>query len=288
MQVSFKRFFANHLIVFALVVSLLSCSLGWSYKNSGQIDYGVVVPVVSKAVDQQLEVISPVLEENGVLDNNTRSIVSNSSGQEIVEKMLTEKNGDEYLAFSHSVVTESSSEQLLAEAAKLLPKEQFNELSKTMVENERSLRSLAVEQGRALPPNQRAEFLRDLQKLVTKTLVLLVAGVVYACIPTLIFWGKITAAAAISIAAGVVATTIMSIYRYYKHGDDNLSQSFQEWIVDVTTDPTAAWAIAASMSAVGKTMTNGPVVTGLIIVVFSIYQVMDLVKPMLKKYNFNA
>ena len=67
-----------------------------------------------------------------------------------------------------------------------------------------------------------------------------------------------------------------------------MSQSFQEWIIDVTTDPSAAFAIATSMMTVGKTMTNGPVVTGLIIVVFSIYQVMDMVKPMLKKYNFNA
>jgi hypothetical protein len=35
-------------------------------------------------------------------------------------------------------------------------------------------------------------------------------------------------------------------------------------------------------------MTKGPVVTGLIIAVFAIYQVIDMVKPMLKKYNFNA
>jgi hypothetical protein len=42
------------------------------------------------------------------------------------------------------------------------------------------------------------------------------------------------------------------------------------------------------MMTVGKTMGNGPVVTGLIIVVFSLYQVMDMVKPMLKKYNFDA
>jgi hypothetical protein len=56
----------------------------------------------------------------------------------------------------------------------------------------------------------------------------------------------------------------------------------------VTTDPSASYAVATSMITVGKTMSNGPVVTGLILVVFAIYQVMDMVKPMLKKYNFDA
>ncbi|NLA92030.1 MAG: hypothetical protein GX842_01135 [Spirochaetales bacterium] len=130
--------------------------------------------------------------------------------------------------------------------------------------------------------------MRDLQKLVTKTLVLMVAGIVYACIPNVIFWGKITAAAAISVAAGIVATSVMSIYRYYKYDSESLSSSFQDWLVDVTTEPAASFAVATSMITVGKTMSSGPVVTGLIIIVFSIYQVMDLVKPMLKKYNFNA
>jgi hypothetical protein len=118
--------------------------------------------------------------------------------------------------------------------------------------------------------------------------VLLVAGIVYACIPNVIFWGKVTAAAAISVAAGIVATTVMSIYRYYKYDNESLSSSFQDWLTDVTTEPAAAFAVATSMISVGKTMTTSPVVTGLIIIVFSIYQVMDLVKPLLKKYNFNA
>jgi hypothetical protein len=177
---------------------------------------------------------------------------------------------------------------VLDQAADLLPSEQFSELSSRMVSARRQLQSYAQDQVRAIPPSQRPAFMRDLQKLVTKTLVLLVAGIVYACIPKVVFWGKITAAAAISVAAGITATTLMSIYRYYKYGEDSLSQSFQEWIVDVTTDPAASYAVAASMTTVGKAMTNGPVVAGLILVVFAIYQVMDMVKPMLKKYNFDA
>jgi len=150
------------------------------------------------------------------------------------------------------------------------------------------MRSFGLEESRTLPPNQRAAFMRDLQKLVTKTVVLLVAGIVYACIPDVVFWGKVSAAAAIAVASGIVATTVFSIYRFYTYSADEMAVSFQEWITDVTTDPAASFAVASSMMAVGKTMANGPVVTGLVIAVFSIYQVMDLLKPMLRKYNFGA
>jgi len=39
---------------------------------------------------------------------------------------------------------------------------------------------------------------------------------------------------------------------------------------------------------VGTTMKRSPVVTGIIICVFAIYNVVDLIKPMLKKYNFSV
>ena len=62
-------------------------------------------------------------------------------------------------------------------------------------------------------PESAAAFWKDMQDLVTRTLVLFTAGVVYACIPTVVFWGKIAAAAAIAI-AGVVSTSVMRIWRY--------------------------------------------------------------------------
>jgi hypothetical protein len=40
------------------------------------------------------------------------------------------------------------------------------------------------------------------------------------------------------------------------------------------------------MIAVGSTMKRSPVVTGIMICVFSMYQVIDMLKPMLKKYNY--
>lgn len=271
-----------------VIISLLGCSLAWEPKSNPKIDQKEMVPIVARVIDEQLTVVQPVLEEHGELLEGARSILETLDGEKVVTEMLSEEMGSEYLSFCHAVATGADSEMVLQEAELLLTEEDFNALSSRLVSVKRSLQSYGEVQSRAIPPSQRAAFMRDLQKLVTKTLVLMIAGIVYACIPNVVFWGKITAAAAISVAAGIAATTFMSIYRYYKYDADSLSISFQEWIVDVTTDPAASFAVATSMMTVGKTMANGPVVTGLILVVFSIYQVMDMVRPMLKKYNFNA
>lgn len=277
----------NVLVVWT-VVSLLGCSLSWQPMGNPTVSEDEMIPVVARVVEQQMEIVQPVLEEHGEFGQSIRTVASDASGRDIVAGMLEEEQGSDYLAFSHAVATGTDSARVLAAAERLVPEEDFTELSSRVAQVKRSFAEYGEIQSRALPPSQRPAFMRDLQKLLTKTLVLMVAGIVYACIPNTIFWGKITAASAIAVAAGVTATTLLAIYRYYKYGENSASQSFQEWIVDVTTDPTAAYAVATSMMTVGKTMANGPVVTGVILVVFSIYQVMDMVKPMLKKYNFDA
>ena len=271
-----------------IIVSLLGCSLAWEPVKNPQLSIEEMMPTVIRVVDEQLDIVQPVLAEHEDFSTRSAVMLSHSTGEQVIMHLLEEEQGEAYLEFCHAVAVGADAAEVLASAALLIPEEEFSQLSSRMVETTRALTEFTEVHSRALPPNQRPAFMRDLQKLVTKTLVLMVAGVVYACIPKVMFWGKVSAAAAISVAAGVTATTVMSIYRYYKFGEDSMSQSFQEWIIDVTTDPAAAFAVATSMMTVGKTMTNGPVVTGLIIVVFSIYQVMDMVKPMLKKYNFNA
>jgi len=286
-----KRRFRNMCTEFICIwvaMSLLGCSLAWEPVSNPILDSKTMKPVVARVLDEQLALVGPVLAENGDLPPALRDPLMAAQGSTIVDRMLAEEGGEDYLRFSHAVMSGATADEVLAESEALLGSEEFEELRGRMISAERTLRADAETHMRAIPPSQRPAFMRDLQKLVTKTLVLMVAGIVYACIPKVVVWGKITAAAAISIAAGITATTIMSLYRYYKYDEESLSQSFQEWIVDVTTDPAASYAVAASMTTLGKTMTNGPVVTGLIIVVFSIYQVMDMVKPMLKKYNFNA
>lgn len=282
------RTIMSNTVVGWTIVCLLGCSLAMEPKRNPELTTEEMVPVVARVLDEQMSIVRPVLEENGELSSNARAMMEDIDGEAVVRGMLEEQEGPSYLQFCHTVATGGDADAVMESARTLLPHEEYVELTGRLVETRRAFASFATEQCRSLPPNQRPAFMRDLQKLVTKTLVLMVAGIVYACIPKVVFWGKVSAAAAVSVAAGITATSILSIYRYYKYGEDSFSQSFQEWIVDVTTDPSASYAVATSMMTVGKTMGNGPVVTGLIIVVFSLYQVMDMVKPMLKKYNFDA
>ena len=272
-----------------LIISLIGCSIAWeNIPNEAFTSEDYIAPVAN-AVEQQWDVVKDVFEENEIFETKVRSLEEGIDGKQVVSSLLEESNGEQYLKFSHALVTGGDSSEVLSYAKELIiSEEQYDELEQNIGETTARIRSFALSEMRGLPPSQKAPFMRDLQKLVTKTIVLLVAGIVYAAIPNTIFWGKVTAATAVSIAAGVVATTVLSLYRYYENDDNSLSQSFEEWIVDVTTDPAAAYAMAKSIITVGKTMKNGAVVTGLILIVFSIYQVLDMVKPMLKKYNFNA
>lgn len=278
---------ATDVLCLWMIISMVGCSMAWEPSMNPKIDDSELLGTVARIVDEQWEVVRPVLEEE-LGEQPGRGAWEDVDGATVVERTLSEEQGRQYVQFCHAVGAEMDVEAVVSMAQELLPADQAAILQGQLAQAQRSLYEYGEMQSRALPPSQRAPFMRDLQKLVTKTLVLMVAGIVYACIPNTIFWGKVTAASAISVAAGIVATTVLSIYRYYKYSPDALAISFEEWIVDVTTDPAAAYAVATSMINVGKTMKNGPVVTGLIIVVFSIYQVLDMVKPMLKKYNFNA
>ena len=275
------------IIAMYLIISIVGCSIAWDSNPNSEFDSNDLIESVASRVDEQWDIIVPIIEEyEGEFQSRmSRSDVSN--GTQVVKSMLEEQNGADYLRFSHALFAGEDSSTLLELAENLIDEEEMSGLHEEISRVRERTLEFAQVQSRALPISQREPFLRDLQKLLTKTIVLLIAGIVYAAIPHVIFWGKVTAAAAVAIASGIVATTVMSIYRYYQYGD-NMGKSFEEWIVDVTTDPGAAFAVATSMITLGKTMSNGPVVTGLVLVVFSIYQVLDLVKPMLKKYNFNA
>jgi hypothetical protein len=270
------------------IISMIGCSIAWEHLPNGEFSTEDYIEPVAQAVEQQWDVVKEVFKENEVITQRMRSIGESIDGKQVISSMLEEEGGPQYLKFSHALVTGEDSTELLAHAKELISDEDYQQLEENIDQTTAKIRSFGESEIRALPPSQRAPFMRDLQKLVTKTIVLLVAGIVYAAIPDMVFWGKVTAAAAVSVAAGVVATTILALYRYYETDESSLTQSFEQWIVDVTTDPSAAYAMAKSIITVGKTMKNGAVVTGLILVVFAIYQVLDMVKPMLKQYNFNA
>lgn len=274
-------------LVIALVIPLSGCSMGWEVKSKARIEDRELIPRATEMIEEQRQVVLPFLEEE-LSRAVARGEVSSST---IVSNTLSEEKGREYLEFMYTVGwAESDDEQyeeVVSFAHSLLDQEGRLELDEQLTQTRALLMQHGEELARTLAPSQRVAFWKDMQKLITRTLVLFTAGVVYACIPTVVFWGKIAAAAAIAVATGIVATTVMSIWRYYEFGG-SVDDSFAEWIADVTQEPEASYALAASMMAVGSTMKRGPVVTGIVICVFAIYNVIDMIKPMLKQYNFSV
>lgn len=274
-------------IVIALILSLSGCNMAWSDKIKPKIDDKTLIDGVAKVVDEQLEVVSPYIE----LDDLKRAsiTVDDITGDKVANATLLEENGHQYLEFSYDAVYEGEDnlDAFVEEAKMLLPEEEVITLDERINETKKALELEYEDLGRAIPPSQQLAFQKDLRKLITRSCVLFVAGLVYACMPTTVFWGKISAAAAVSVATGVLAVSIMSLYQYYKYGGD-VDQSFSQWIEEVSTEPQVSYALAASMITVGRTTQRTPVVTGIMICVFSLYKVIDMVKPMLKKYNFSV
>lgn len=276
----------NWAVLFMLVIPLSGCSLGWEAQTKAKITDKELFPTVARIIDEQKDVVWEFLEE----DVSRALCSSDYTGLDIVQSTLTEEQGRQYLEFCYAVNdvgSEDQAQRVVEFARTLISEEEMASLEQKLDENRSLMLAEAEYYSRALAPSQRAPFWKDMQKLLTRSIVLFTAGVVYACIPTVVFWGKVSAATAIAIASGVVASTVMSIWRYYQFGGD-LDDSFNEWLLSVTTEPEVSYALAASMIAVGTTLKRGFVVTGIVICVFALYNVIDMVKPMLKTYNFSV
>lgn len=274
------KYFTN-LVVLLLVFILSGCSFALDRSLTKELDEEKLVSSVSKIVDEQIDVVSPYLTDI------SRAIdMDEISGDDVVNGALIEEKGKEYLEFDYFVALENDDIDEIANRAKLLiPEEEAYQIDEKLTQTREILSKDIVEISKSLPPSQQVSFQKDLRKLVTRSFVLFTAGVVYMFMPNTIFWGKVSAAAAISVAAGIFANTVVSLYQYYKYGGE-AQDSFATWVTEISTEPQVSYALAKSMIAVGATMERSPVMTGIVICVFSMYQVIDMVKPMLKKYNY--
>jgi len=276
----------NWIVLVMLVIPFSGCSLGWEAQTKAKITDQELIPTVARIIDEQKDVVWEFLEE----DISRALSSSDLTGSDIVQSTLSEELGRQYLEFCYvvnDVDSENQAQQVVEFARNLISEAEMEALELKLDENRSLMLAEAEYFSRALSPSQRAPFWKDMQRLLTRSIVLFTAGVVYACIPTVVFWGKIAAATAIAIASRDGASTVMSVWRYYQFGGE-LDTSFNEWLISVTTEPEISYALASSMIAVGTTLKRGFVVTGIIICVFALYNVIDMVKPMLKKYNFTV
>ncbi|MBO4278357.1 MAG: hypothetical protein LIR25_04110 [bacterium] len=284
-----KNFF-NEAVCLLVLVCFVACNANFRPSFKQSITDSSLRSRMSRVIDAQLETVKDYLDEDlqARIDGTSRG--GRMSGSEIVDVTMKESGGRDYLDFCYAVdmsTTTGDVDAVMDTARCILPDSEYQELVQLTQEVEREITIKGEEMARAIPLDQQAAFYKDLKTLVVRAIVLLAAGIVYACMPTVIFWGKISAACAISVGAGLVAITIMSLYEYFRFGTGE-GMSFEDWFKDLIKIPQADFALTTAITTVAEAMGCGPVVTGIIICVFALYNIVDMVRTMLKTYNFDA
>ncbi len=288
------RYLGHELVCLVILVSFVFVACNVQYKPSFKesITDASLRSHMSRVIDAQIDNVKEYLDEDlqTEIDNLGDGSRGCSKGSEIVDLTLAESSGRDYLDFCYAVDFSQAaldSDAVLETAKSLLPEDEYKSLLEKADEVERSITEKGEDMARAIPLNQQAAFYKDLKTLVTRAIFLLVAGIVYACIPDLVFWGKISAACAISVGAGFVAISIMSLYEYYRFGTGE-GQSFEDWFKGLLEVPKADFALTTTVTAITDAMGVSPVATGIIICIFALYNIVSLVRTMQKSYNFNA
>ncbi len=288
------RYLGHELVGLLLLVSFafVACNIQYKPTFKESITDASLRSHVSRVIDAQIENVKEYLDEDlqTEIDNLEVGSRGGSKGSAIVDRTLGESGGRDYLDFCYAVDFSQASvdsDAVLETARSLLPAEEYQNLLERADEVERSITVKAGEAARAIPLNQQAAFYKDMKTLVTRAIVLLVAGIVYACLPDLVFWGKVSAACAISVASGFLAISILSLYEYYRFGTGE-GQTFEEWFKELMEVPQADFALTTTVTAITEAMGVSPVVTGIVICIFALYNIVSLVRTMQKTYNFDA
>ena len=272
-----KRQFINwSLVLLMMPLMLFSCSPALSGPEA--LSDALLVTRSSRLIGLYLEDVARALgEENPeFLDILEKGI----GPDEIASRALGEENGREYLEFCIYADDYRTTEEVFKAAEGLVNEGDLEKVREDVAHLEELVFEDAEVISRTMTSQQKTQFYRELTKLVVKASVLLTAAIVYACVPHLMFWGKVSAASAVAIAAGVLSSSIMNIIGYYQ--TDGEIGTFSDWLNSVTVDPAAAWAAGAAIISTNAALGYSPVLVAVILGVFAIYGVIDDVKPLLK------
>lgn len=286
-----KTFF-NQMVCLLLLVCVVACNMQFTPSFKDSISDAEMKPVVARVIDAQLEYIKDNLDDDlqESIENGGSKGSGTMTGAQIVELTMQEDGGKDYLDFCYAMDVSQATldtEPIMSTAQSVLTKEEYDRLNGEVDKLEKSLTSKGLAYAKGIPIDQQEAFFKDLKTLVTRAIVLLVAGIVYACVPKLVFWGKVSAAAAISIGAGLVALSILSLYEYFQYGLEE-DMTFEEWFKELIEIPQADFALTTTVTTLSESMGLGPVVTGIIICVFGVYNVAGLARDMINTYNFDA
>jgi len=283
-----KREFLNAVVAVILLGAITACTAGIETVNSWE--NGTVKNVVSESIDREMEYVKPNLEPDLQARIDGAAKGTPLTGREIVDLTIEENSGD-YIDFCYTVNCNGSndSEAVLQSARVVLPEDRYLQLREEAKNIEKAIGEKGEIIAKDLPESQKEAFYKDLKALVTRTVVLVAAGIVYICIPDLVLWGKISAAAAISVAAGFVAYATMTIYEKYRFGisKTDKTKTTNDWVKEFLSVPQADFALTSVAASMAAMIADGPVVKGITILVFAATNALDTWNAMMKKYDMS-
>lgn len=277
----------NALLVGVLcLMTLFSCTLEASAVHA--VSQSERSSRVARMIDQQLtmmmssDVADILTPEQVAAYDSFKQSVADADGRTIVSRMLEEEKGEDYLNLSYTLLTSDDVNQIISSARPLVPQGEYEQLKAEVEKIEESAARHYRIVSRAMSTEQQAKVYKELQGLVVKAVVLLTAAVVYAIIPNVMVWGKVSAACVASVCAGILASGIMTVVGYARYGESEEDFDFPSWLKSVYDDSFAQWAIASSVIATTAAAGKSPVMTSLILVAFALYNVFDEASAMYK------
>ena len=278
-----KRIF-NVLVVSLLIAStLISCSPNLAAPSG--IPQEDVARVSARVIEKEYDRVRSALIESGEYSEEDFASFGELDGESVVRGVL-ENGNEDVLNFLYSTCEGKSTGEILQNAKPLLSDSSYKELEAKVRELEEKAGEWGEEISRGLAPSQKEEFYKDLRSMVVKTVVLLTAAIVYALMPKTMFWGKVSAATAVSVAAGVVTSAFITLVEWSDEDLKYSDKSFDTWLSDISVEPFADWALAQGVLNTQMAATNNPVTSALVLGVFALYHIGDNAKTLLKKYNW--
>lgn len=272
------------LLVLITLSTLFSCTLDAS--ASARTTELEKSSRVARMIDETLgslmsESVAEALDEEGLAE--LMAITSETEGMDgrgIVARMLEGEDGREILDYTYLAITSQDADEILESARPLVDQDDYLELKSQTAEIKARAMDVYRASSRTMNSEQQQKFYKELQALVVKAVVMLTAAVVYACIPAVVVWGKVSAACVAAVCAGVLAAGVMTVVGYKRYGGEDFD--FLSWLQSVCEDSYAEWAIAASAITTASAAGKSPLITSLILVALAAYQVFDEAQDMLK------
>lgn len=274
-----------NLIIASLLIASTFISCYPNLSGPSGLRQDKVVALSVRVIEKEYDRVRSAMIDAGEYSEEDFASYGQLDGESVVRGTI-ESGNEEVLNFLYSTCEGKDTEEILQSAKPLLSDSAYKELEAQVRDIETKAEEWGEENSRSLAPAQKEEFYKDLRSMVVKTVVLLTAAIVYALMPKTMFWGKVSAATAVSVAAGVVTSALITLVEW---SDEDLKYSdkdFNAWLSDISVEPFADWALAQGVLNTQMAATNNPVTSAIVLGVFALYHIGDDAKALLKKYNW--